>query len=86
MAENYDDCTCASCEQIPERTCYVSSMDQVAQLISSFETKNTVKFSCYKGIGNFGNHGELIFINFWLTFAPIIQFCWVLSIAANVGI
>ena len=75
MAENYDDCTCASCEQIPERTCYVSSMDQVAKLISSFETKNTVKFSCYKGIGNFGNHGELIFINFWLTLAPIIQFC-----------
>ena len=73
MEENYDDC--APCEQIPERTCYVSSMDQVAKLISSFETKNTVKFSCYKGTGNFGSHGELIFINFWLTFAPIIQFC-----------
>ena len=62
MAENCDDC--APCEQIPEKTCYVSSMDQAAQLISSFERKNFVKFSCYKGNGNFGNHGEQILLIF----------------------
>ena len=46
MAENYDDC--APCEQIPERTCYVSSMDQAAKLISSFGKKNTVSFPVTK--------------------------------------
>lgn len=69
MAENYD---CAPYEKITEKICYVSSMDQAAKLISSFETKNTVKFSCYKGNGNFGYHGELIFITFLLNFAPIL--------------
>ena len=77
MAENYNDC--APCEQKPEKTGYVSSVDQAVKLISSFEKKNTVKFSCYKDNGNFGNHGESIFINFWLNCALIIQSCQLLQ-------
>lgn len=63
MEENYDDCD--FCEEIPERTCYVSSLDQATKLISSFEAKNTVKFSCYKADKNFGSDGELLLYENW---------------------
>ena len=40
---------------------YVPSLDHAERLISSFEAKNTVKFSCYKADKNFGNDGNLSF-------------------------
>jgi hypothetical protein len=47
-------------EAIAETFSYVPSLDQAERLISSFETKNTVKFSCYKADKNFGREGKLI--------------------------
>lgn len=36
---------------------YVQSLDYAEKMISKFETKSTVKFSCYKADKDFGNHG-----------------------------
>lgn len=47
-------------EAIAETFSYVPSLDQAERLISSFETKNTVKLSCYKADKNFGREGKLI--------------------------
>ena len=47
-------------EEMSESSCYVSTLEQAEKLISSFEAKNTVKFSCYKADKNFGNDGKLI--------------------------
>lgn len=38
---------------------YVTSLDHAEKLISSFEAKNTVKFSCYKADRNFGKDGNI---------------------------
>ena len=47
---------------------YVPSLDHAEKLISSFEAKNTVKFSCYKADKNFGNDGNLS-LSYLLNFA-----------------
>ena len=41
---------------------YVPSLDHTEKLISSFEAKNTVKFSCYKADKNFENDGKLSYL------------------------
>ena len=41
---------------------YVPSLDHAEKLISSFEAKNTVKFSCYKADKNFENDGKLSYL------------------------
>lgn len=43
--------------QISETFGYVQSLDHAEKMISKFETKNDVKFSCYKADRDFGNHG-----------------------------
>lgn len=43
--------------QISETFGYVQSLDHAEKMISKFETKNDVKFSCYKADKDFGNHG-----------------------------
>lgn len=48
-------------EEISQSLGYVSSLEHAERLISSFEAKNTVKFSCYKADKNFGNHGKISF-------------------------
>ena len=47
-------------EEMSESSCHVSTLEQAEKLISSFEAKNTVKFSCYKADKYFGNDGKLI--------------------------
>ena len=42
---------------------YVPSLGHAEKLISSFEAKNTVKFSCYKADKNFGNDVYLSLFN-----------------------
>ena len=49
-----------STEEQLEATSYVYSVDQAERLIANFETKNIVKFACYKADKNFGNDGKLI--------------------------
>ena len=43
--------------QISETFGYVQSLDHAEKMISKFETKNDVNFSCYKADKDFGNHG-----------------------------
>lgn len=43
--------------QISETFGYVQSLDHAEKMISKFETKSTIKFSCYKADKDFGNHG-----------------------------
>ena len=47
-------------EEQLEATSYVYSIDQAERFIANFETKNIVKFACYKADKNFGNDGKLI--------------------------
>ena len=49
-----------STEEQLEATSYVYSIDQAEKLIANFETKNIVKFACYKADKNFGNDVKLI--------------------------
>ena len=43
--------------EISETFGYVQSLDHAEKMISKFETKNTIKFSCYKADKDFGNYG-----------------------------
>ena len=36
---------------------YFQLLDHAKKMISKFETKSTIKFSCYKADKDFGNHG-----------------------------
>ena len=36
---------------------YSQLLDHAKKMISKFETKSTIKFSCYKANKDFGNHG-----------------------------
>ena len=43
--------------EISETFGYVQSLDYAEKMISKFETKNAVKFSCYRADKDFWNHG-----------------------------
>ena len=43
--------------EISETFGYVQYLDHAEKMISKFETKNTIKCSCYKADKDFGNYG-----------------------------
>ena len=43
--------------EVSETFGYVQSLDYAEKMISKFETKNAVKFFCYRADKDFGNHG-----------------------------
>ena len=41
-----------------ESFCFVNTVEDAYKLISDYETKNTIKFACYKSKKQFGNTGK----------------------------
>ena len=56
-----------ACTKLSDNLFSVSTADEAYKLIEDFETRNTVKFSCYKASKGFGNAGNNISIscNHW---------------------
>ena len=47
-----------ACTKLSDNFFSVSTSDDAYKLIEDFETRNTVKFSCYKASKGFGNTGK----------------------------